>query len=372
MHLFQNTNTLRKHLVSLTTDLVHFPSHWHKKEEMLELVNYIQDYFEGEPTVIRPFIFESLPSLFITFEETKHPQILLSGHLDVVENSVRYEAEEKEGRLYGSGALDMKGGVACMMAVMKHFCRLKNKPSLGLMLTCDEETGSENGTPVLLNDEGIKADFAIVNEGRWKYDIVTKEKGVMMLKVFYESRGAHSAYPWKAKNPISMVAGTLLEMKKLFPEPSSKWAPTFAVTSFHGGKEFNTIPSYAQAMVNIRFTGGEHWSKQALIKKLKQVVLKGVKVKPLVWGDVFYQEKKNPYVQLLKNVATNIKKKTIHFGENHGASDARFFHEHGIPSVSLGPVGNYHHTNNEYVDIESLVDHAKVLKEFMERVMGKK
>lgn len=367
---FQNTNTLRKHLVDLTTDLVSFPSHSHAQGKMFELIDYINDYFEGDPVFIRSFVSGGLPSLFITFEETKHPQVILSGHLDVVENSIRYEAEEEDGKLHGSGALDMKGGVACMMATMKHFCKAKIKPSLGLMLTSDEETGGEHGTPLLLGDEGIKADFAIINEGRWKYDIVTQEKGVMMVKLSCESNGAHSAYPWKAINPIDRLAETLLEMEKLFPEPSAKWESTFAVTSFHAGKEFNTIPSYAEAMVNIRFTGGEHWSKRSLGKKLREVLPNAVKMEILVWGEVFQQDKKHPYVQLLKSVAEEVRKKPTHFGQNHGASDARFFHEYGIPSISLGPVGNYHHTNKEYVEIESLVEHSQVLKNFMERVMG--
>ncbi len=369
MNHFKNKKTLKKHVVELTRALIRFPSHCHEKGKLFELIDYISDYFEDDPICIRPFVSGGLPSLLITFEETKHPQILFSGHLDVVENSVRYEAEEVDGKLYGSGALDMKGGVACMMAVMKHFCGHAVKPSLGLLLTSDEETGSDHGTPLLLGQEELMADFVIVNEGRWQYDIVTQEKGVIALKLSCQKPGAHSAYPWKSKNPILEINEALANMGQLFPEPSSTWDSTFAVTSIHAGKEFNTIPGEAEAMVNIRFTGGAEWSKQALLKKLKRVLPSGVKMETVMWGEVFQQDQTNNYVQMIKAVAAQVTGKVIHFGQNHGASDARFFHQKGIPCVSLGPTGNHHHTDNEYVDIDSLVVHARVLKNFVERVM---
>jgi len=159
-------------------------------------------------------------------------------------------------------------------------------------------------------------------------------------------------------------------MENLFPKPSLEWQPTFAVTSFHAGKEYNTIPNFAEAIVNIRFIGGEEWSKEAIMKKINSVLSGSVDLKAALWGEVFNQNQQDPYVQLLQSAATHVKGSKVEFGHNHGASDARFFHEFGIPVVSLGPIGNYHHTNNEYVEISSLVEHSLVLKAFIEGSMN--
>ncbi len=372
MKRFQNTDELRDQLVALTNDLIHFPTHASKTESFFQVIEFISDYFQDDPVHLQTFLSGGIPSLLVTLHENRHPDVLLSGHLDVVENSVKYETEIRDGKLYGSGALDMKGGVACMMATMKHFSKLTNKPSLGLLLTCDEETGSKHGTPYLLDQEDIRANFVIVNEGRWRYDIVTQEKGIMMLKLKSYSQGAHGAYPWKAKNPIHELQEVLMSMEKLFAKPSPEWQSTFAVTTFHAGKEYNTIPDFAEAVVNIRFIGGEEWSKEAIMKKLNSVISASVDVEAALWGDVFNQNEQHPYVQRLQLVASDVLGSTVEFGHNHGASDARFFHEFGIPVVSLGPTGNYHHTNNEYVEIDSLVEHTHVLRSFIEATQNTK
>ncbi|MEK7524707.1 MAG: M20/M25/M40 family metallo-hydrolase [Patescibacteria group bacterium] len=365
MDLFETKKALRDHLTSLTKELVRFPSHVNEPLKIFELIEFIKSYFEKEKVVANMHVFGGLPSLVITTEETKSPRILLSGHIDVVPSSTRYITEEEDGWLFGSGAMDMKGGVAVMMALMKHWSRQEKPPSLGIMITSDEEIGSDNGTTPLLEQEGYRADFVLINEGRYAYDIVTREKGILLVNLVTTGEFIHSAYPWRAKNSIEELMKALLEIKKIFPPPSDAWVPTCSVTIIRGGEETNTIPGRAEAVLNIRLTGGKRWCEEAVLKKIKKCLPKNIEIAEANYGEVFLSDERNPYIRSLRKVARKVLKNPVSFGENHGASDARIFMKHGITTAVLGPVGKNHHTPLEAVDIESLVTHFEVLKKFI-------
>lgn len=365
MHIFESKKSVREHLVALTKELVRFPSHVQEPLKIFDLIEFIKSYFDGDKVNISTHVYGGLPSLVITFEETKHPHILLSGHIDVVPSSTKYTAEESDGKLYGSGTMDMKGGVACMMALMKFFSREKNPPSLGIMLTSDEEVGSSDGTMPLLEHEGYRANFVIVNEGRDTYDIVVREKGALTIKFSFTGVFGHSAYPWTVSNVLEELMKNLLEIKKIFPRASDRWMPTASITMVNGGREINTIPGYAEATMNIRLTGGK-WSRDEVVNKIKKKLAKGVEMSELMYGDIFLQDPKLEHVQFLKKAAEKVLGRRMKFGENHGASDARIFMKHRIPVAILGPSGKHHHTPNEFVEIENLVEHFEVLKTFIE------
>ncbi|MDO8625555.1 MAG: M20/M25/M40 family metallo-hydrolase, partial [Candidatus Diapherotrites archaeon] len=225
MSHFESKKKLREHLINLVTELVRFPSHGDELEKFVPLIRFILSYFGRERVYIRQHNHQGIPSVVISTVDTKHPEILLSGHLDVVPSSRRYIAVAEGPLLYGSGAVDMKGGVAVIMAILKHFSRSRQKPSLGIMLTCDEETGGEHGTRYLLAEEHYRANFVVINEGRRRYDIVTREKGILVLRFRATGNYIHSAYPWQGPNVLEDLMRFCLSLKKLFPKPTDKWAP---------------------------------------------------------------------------------------------------------------------------------------------------
>lgn len=366
MDFFKDKKSVRAHLAELTRQLVSFPSHVGEPLRIFELMEHIKSYFSKEKVSINAHTFGGFPSLFITTEETRHPRILLSGHADIVQSIAQYTAQEDDGKLFGSGTMDMKGGVACMMAVMKYFSHQKNPPSLGLMITSDEEIGGENGTMALLGDSGYRADFAIINEGREKYEIVAREKGILILKFVNRGNSVHSAYPWRVDNGLEELMGVLLKIKKLFPKAKDRWMPTASVTAFHSGKEMNTIPGHAEALVNVRIIGGKRWCREYILEKIRKQLPKHIEMVEVIFGEAFIADKNNPYFKLLRQSAETVMGSRINLSQNHGASDARFFMAQGIPSAILGPVGMGHHTAGEYVEIDSLVSHFQVLKKFVE------
>lgn len=105
----------------------------------------MESYFKNKKLFLKRYEKNNKYALAVTFENSRTPKIFLNGHLDVVDASdeefmPRIESET----LYGRGAADMKGAVAAMMKVIDYFAECEMTPSLGLMLTTDEEEGGFN------------------------------------------------------------------------------------------------------------------------------------------------------------------------------------------------------------------------------------
>ncbi|MFC1748442.1 M20 family metallopeptidase [Pseudomonadota bacterium] len=364
MELFKTKKEVRDHLVQLTKDLVRFPSHEDEPLKIFEALGYIRSYFEGDKLHFAGHTMNGYPALVVTTEATKHPHVMLSGHIDVVSSGAKFEAEEVEDDyLAGTGTMDMKGGLACMMAVMKFYAQKKERAPLGLMITSDEEIGGES-TKTLLEDEGYSADYCIVNEGRGKYEIVVREKELLLLKIKLSGESIHSAYPWKGRNVLEAIMKVCMEVKRHFPRQREGWVPTVTVTSMQAGKEHNTIPADAEAVLCFRLTGVKKWSKENVIRLVKSKA-KDLEVTELVHGNVFETNPREKHTQLLRKTVQDVTGKPVKFAENHGASDARHFSNKGIETSVLGPAGKDHHTAAEMVSIQSLVTHFEVLKRFV-------
>ncbi|MDP2624559.1 MAG: M20/M25/M40 family metallo-hydrolase [Candidatus Peregrinibacteria bacterium] len=364
MNPLNDKDSTREHLVNLTKELIRFPSHCDEPLKVFDLINFIKEYFAKDRLNIAEHVLDGSPHLVITTEDTKHPHIMLSGHIDVVCSLSKFTAEIKGDKLYGSGAMDMKGGVACMMAIMKYFANQKERPSIGIMLTSDEETGGA-GTYKLLEEEGYCTDFCIVNEGRSRYEIVTREKGFLAIKIKMKGEAIHSAYPWRGKNVLEELMRICLNIQSHFPKPKKGWVPTATITSVKGGKQVNTIPDEAEAIMSFRLTGTKKWNREVVLEMIHSRA-KGAEVQEMIWGEVFEVNPENQYVQILHQAAKEVRQKRMSLAENNGASDARFFMGKNIPTAILGPVGTDHHTVNEWVSIESIVTHYEVLKRFIE------
>ena len=365
MELFKTKKAVRDHLVSLTKELIRFPSHVNEPRKIFELTDFIKEYFVKDRLVISEYVYGGLPALVISTEDTKHPHVMLSGHVDVVPSSYVYSAKVEDDLIYGSGAMDMKSGIACMMSIMKYFAAQKDVPSLAAMITSDEETGG-NSAQMLLNDEGYCTDFCIVNESRQKYEIVNKEKGLLVLSISLKANTIHSAYPWKGKNVTEELMKLCLNIKSHFPKVREGWIPNVSVTYFKVGREqeINTIPGEAEAILFFRLTDKSRWKKEKIIDLVKKLN-PAAEIRELVYGDVFSMDPDNEYLKLLRRVAREVTDKRIGFGENHGGSDARYFAAKNIPTAILGPVGKDHHTPEECVSIESMITHFNVLRKFI-------
>ncbi len=351
---------MEKEIVALTKKLVSFKTTEDRPEELKKCINFVASYFKGSGCIVKKYMSNNKPSIVILTKNTKKPEIMFNGHLDVVAAGIKdFSPKIKGTRMYGRGTRDMKGSAAVMMLLMKKFA--KQKKSIGLMLTSDEEIGGLNGVKFLVK-KGYKPKFVLVADG--PHALVTKEKGILRLTVSATGKSAHGAMLWDGENAIEKLMIAYLKMKKMFPKTTKKnrWKETMNLGIIKGGDIINKVPDYAEIKLDIRYT--EKSSPQKILKKLKRV--KGVKFETGFIGSFLNSNKNSPYIKRLNQSAKKITKKKLPFSHQHGSTDARYFSESGVQCLVSGPKGGGNiHAENEYVEINGLVNFYKILEDFI-------
>ena len=151
---------MKKEILELTKKLIQIESIRSKPERLKEVVDVAADYFKDTKMIIKKYVSNDKPSVMILTKETKHPKLILNGHLDVIEAEKDQFKPKIEGdKLIARGAGDMKGACATMMVIMKKLYQQNPKLSFALMLTTDEEIGGFDGVKYLLEKEKYKTDM---------------------------------------------------------------------------------------------------------------------------------------------------------------------------------------------------------------------
>jgi len=351
-------------LVKLISDLVGFRTTSDNPEEVKKCADYILSYLRGRGIIIKKYIKNDKISIVALFLETKKPKIFLNAHFDVVPASSHSFAPKILGdRLYGRGSDDCKAQVAALMLLMKDFAKQKRKPDIGIMLTSDEEVHGRDGVDYLLSEEGYGCEFALVADGGKNFDIVTKHKGVLQVRVSAIGKSAHSAYAWEGgQNAIDKLITAYAEIRKMFPSlKKPAWKISANLTKISGGDVLNKIPDYAELYLDIRRT--EKDSEAAILKRLGGV--EGVQVEKIAAAEMLETDESNPYVKKLRASAEKILKRKIKTNREHGATDARYFSARGMPAVLFKPLGADAHSESEHVVISSLQPYYEILIDFV-------
>ena len=204
---------------------------------------------------------------------TEAPNLVFAGHTDVVPpgdekawSHPPFASEVSNGQLYGRGAVDMKGGIACMMAAtLDHLAANggKTKGSISFLITGDEESVAVNGTPKLLQwcaDKGETFDHCVLGEPSNVEDlgdtIKIGRRGSLNGHLIVTGKQGHVAYPERADNPIR---GMVKLIEALQSEPLDNGNDNFQPSHMEfvsvdvGNKTVNLIPGEARALFNIRF-----------------------------------------------------------------------------------------------------------------------
>ena len=214
------------------------------------------------------------------------PHLVFAGHTDVVppgnEAGWRhppFAGEVADGALWGRGAVDMKGGIACFLAAALAFLgeRRLTTGTLSFAITGDEEGPAINGTQKLIERAlaaGYRFDAAIVGEPtsrqRLGDTIKIGRRGSLSATIRVSGRQGHVAYAELADNPIPKLVRILDRLTGLtLDEGSADFAPSrLEVVSVDvGNPAFNVIPAEATARFNVRFN--DHWSPATLEERLR-------------------------------------------------------------------------------------------------------
>jgi succinyl-diaminopimelate desuccinylase len=129
-----------------------------------------------------------------------------------------------------------------------------------------------------------------------------------------------------------------------------------------GGHAPNQVPDHAEISIDMRFTNDA--DKEKILDFIS--TSQGIGLKILTDAKFLNTENNLHYVLKLKQSANRILGRSAKLDREEGASDARHFADRGIPSVLLWPIGHHAHSENEYVDIKSLVKLYNILKNFID------
>ena len=320
---------------------------------------------------------------------TGAPHFVFAGHTDVVPpgeeqlwSYAPFAGEVSEEVLFGRGAVDMKGAIACALAATFDYLAAqsgKPKGSISFLITGDEEGVAVNGTVKLLKwaaDRGEKFDHCLLGEpsnpNALSDMIKIGRRGSLNGTLVVTGTQGHVAYPQLADNPVRGIV-TLLSalMSAPLDAGSTHFDPSnLEFTSIDvGNKTVNVIPGEARARFNIRFN--DRHAQDDLMALVEQRT--GAAAGPIRWriewepsnADVFVT-KPGAFVDLVRAAVAEVTGKTPALSTSGGTSDARFIKDY-CPVVEFGLVNTTMHKIDERVPTADLVALTAIYRKVLER-----
>jgi succinyl-diaminopimelate desuccinylase len=322
----------------------------------------------------------SYPLMIAKLQDSMEPDILMVGHIDVVagEDSQFYPIE-KDGKIYGRGAKDMKSGVAAMMEIMNHYASKGKRPNIAMAIVSDEESGGFKGSGLIVNKIGYRPKFVITPDPGERHCLINKEKGFIWFSVIVPGISSHPSRPWLGECAFTTAFKILNRIDDKFNIAKSEddWKTSATINSVNkvfrnADRTFSvdtsaSVAGMVKCKIDIRYTENEDVDE---IKSQLELIVKKQGDKNKIQfdniGPVCYTPVDNKFVKLFKQSADVVEGKDIPLLPSCGASDMRFFSEKGIPCLTYGPTGKNHHGLNEYVDINSIETFSKTMIRYID------
>jgi succinyl-diaminopimelate desuccinylase len=322
------------------------------------------------------------------------PNLCFAGHTDVVPvgdaaawTRPPFGAEIHDGVLYGRGAVDMKGAIACFAAAALRFiARNKGREdfSISFLITGDEEGPSINGTMKVLDwmvEKGERMDACVVGEPSNPKalgdEIKIGRRGSLNGELVVHGRQGHAAYPQLAENPVPKLARLI---DRLSSVPLDQGTPDFEPSSLQvtvisaPNTATNVIPREARAKFNIRYN--DLWRRpkvEAWVREQCALAAKDIGARFDVsfsgTGDVFLT-KPGPLVETMRGAVQRATGREPALTTGGGTSDARFIQAH-CPVIEFGLVNETIHAIDERCPVADLEKLAVIYERFIEGYFGK-
>jgi succinyl-diaminopimelate desuccinylase len=309
------------------------------------------------------------------------PHLTFAGHTDVVppgEESAwthgAFTGAVKDGFLYGRGAVDMKGGIACSVAaVLEHLLahggkvREDGNGSISFLITGDEEDVSVNGTIKLLQwaaARGEKFDHCVLGEPSNVEQlgdcIKIGRRGSQSGTLYVDGIQGHVAYPHRASNPVPDISRLIVALSEQpLDQGSAQFQPSnLEFTSIDvGNTASNVTPAQARAKFNIRYNDlHTQESLRALLEqRLAEAAGNRIRAR-IVWersnSNVFVT-KPGAFTELAVAAIEEVTGRKPELSTSGGTSDARFISSY-CPVIEFGLVGQTMHQIDERTPVSDL------------------
>ena len=304
--------------------------------------------------------------------DAARPCLIVNGHLDVVPvkesawSTDPFDPQVSDGRLYGRGTADMKGGIAAAVCALDTLEEAGVEPGCDIIfhLVADEERGGTWGTKVLLDEGLIRGDACLIPEPT-DMQLCIAERGLLQALISVEGRPGHGSRPREGVSAIEHAARVVLALHAADygdEEHPLLGQPTANVGTISGGSTFNTVAEACVIGLDRRILPGatQESTEKSIRHLIESAGVEGLRYRFDVdtFGEASEMPHDDPWVQVVGDAvarATESRPETIGMSFT---TDARFVrNQAGIPAVVCGPGAvEQAHGNDEFVAVERLVD----------------
>ena len=401
-------------LIDLAKELIRIPS---AASDGDGIYKFVEKYLQRKGVdVSRPSVKNPLThgnTLFNVYSRAgsgKGPKIMINCHLDTIPMRegwyhLPYDAVEDEGRLFGVGAADMKGGCAAAITAFLSFLKKVPEPKGEVFLSCvyGEESPNPLGTDTLLREFDLDDydliivpepspllainDYCTVHKKIHKSSFpvpIIGAEGRALFEIDFFGKAAHASHPSQGINALHDAARVITELARFDLFSNIKMGRGhYVVLNIDGGDQSFTVPSKCRIFVNRQLTLGE--DDKSVLRELKSII-KSLNIKSKYSirkryspaPDLEYKPYLNedePYIDrfvemLPKRKAGGSKAQRCLFTSSSVGDFNLYGTRTKAPVLVFGPGGGNIHAPNEYVNIGDMIQTTNYLLDFLMGVYG--
>ncbi|MFA6093301.1 MAG: M20/M25/M40 family metallo-hydrolase [Elusimicrobiota bacterium] len=338
------------------------------------------------------------PVLKISVGPEDVPGLLIVGHMDTVpvgDESVwkhpPFAADIEDGKLYGRGALDDKGGIVAAMGALLKVQKLSPRRCLSLLAVPDEEAGATGDLGIkLLHAKGKLQGLGAIYAYSGNDNITVGHRGVWRFRVRVRGKGKHTgSHQWQEEqglgaNALTGAARIMLALEDLSKELLSKrgsglYAPYATVLTpviLHGGQSYGLTPDDVQLQVDSRLI--PDLPVEELRAKVEALLADFSREHPALkveWAQEYYippsqADPAAPVVSAVRAAARKILGKVLPLKIAGPANESYILNGFGIPTVIIGPTGENFHGPDEYVNLNSIEAASRIYAQAWKLLRG--
>jgi len=370
---------LKSRLIQLTQKVLQFNSENPPGNE-LALSRFIERDMRSLGLDVKVVTFtKNRPNIIATLKgSSKAAQknaLLITPHIDTVPAGKGWSFNPfggtiKNGRIYGRGATDDKGNLACAMEVMRSLVEdgVQLSHDVVLAATVDEETGSKQGIIPLLEKGVLRSKTALILDSD-EFSTIIAQKGLVHARIQVFGKKAHGAYNWYGVNAIEIATKIISDLKQYrfsYKKHDLLREPTVNIGTIKGGDKVNMVADFCEFSFDLRYLPG--MDLKVILAAVKRLARKHAKKFKLIIDDLQYPyeiDKGHALVKAYLGACRKLKCPEDLKG-SQGATVITFFQKKKIPAIATGYGSRKTaHATDEYAQVEKLYKGAKVLEQFI-------
>ena len=359
-------NSLKERLIYILKNLVQFPTE-NPPGKTEKVVNFlITEVFKEEEGFHNEIVTHVKNKIklhnLITRIGSGKKKIILSGHFDVVPvgdsskwDHPPFSARIIDGKLYGRGSADMKGGIVSLIGTLKSFSgenKFLEKYELIFLGTADEEAGMSGS--LTLTNKGIINDAILLIIGEpTNLNLGIAEKGLLWVKLKIYGRAAHGSMPEEGMNAIEGALKIIPGLKNCLRDINNSvlGSSSINIGKIKGGNKINVVPDYTELEIDFRIIPEQ--IVEDLINNLKRIDIKPFKMDIEILNNLpaLQSDSRHPFIKNLKKLNN-----TELIGLPYATDLAKFITlDNPVPFVIYGP-GNPNdvHKINESISLDQI------------------